>query len=186
MSVTPPVPAAPPDDVPYKFDLEKCRQMFAAVGAGRPLESEELRLELELEALTYEINRLKTLSEWYSKLETNGKALESQLQSQDKDMVAPLNDWQKKYITEGVRLSTQAGKPPSSEQQEIIRKVLNGEKISREEAQKLYSWVVGVSSTVVPTDMQIDTISNQIKQLEDQYHKKADNFAAMYDLYRIN
>ena len=74
-------------------------------------------------------------------------------------------------IIEEVLQMTKAGKAPNAEMQAIINKVLTGQKINEEEAKSLYSWLLGAKESVVPTPYRVTSISQTIKQLQDQYEQ---------------
>lgn len=144
--------------------------LFEAAAQGNTQQVLVLVTALGLEWTSYDIERFTELAKWYGKLETNGDALTSLL-STHKEGHIEINEDMRLFINEAVLQMTKAGKAPTPEMQAIINKVLNGQEISEEEAKSLYSWLLGAKESVVPTPYRITSISQTIKQLQDQYEQ---------------
>ena len=158
-------------DQPYEVSQEEVDAMFAAAAAGDLLTVVKLLAKFGLGWYSYDIQRLTELSKKYGPLETHGDALISLLQTHDEGAVS-VNKEMIAYLDEALLRAKEEGKEASGEIKGIINKVKNNQKISEEEAKKLYSWALEMKEIVIPAEYRIEKISNELNTLQDGYEEQ--------------
>lgn len=165
---TTPITGDIPENKPYTVDEEKWRQLFVAVSNGDISTVMILCNSLGLGPMSYDIERLTTLNKYYGPLESNGDALAAILQSHTKGKV-DLTDGMRAFLLEAKAQADHAGKPLSDTVRRAYYKIMNGQDLDEEEAKALYGWCVDMKELVIPSDYRSSILSEQIKQLKNQY-----------------
>lgn len=128
-----------------------------------------------LKRLYYDLETRTKTADYYAPLYTNSEALFASLQVHEDDGVISLNPEQRAYIEEAIILSNNEGPALTAEQDEILGKILTGQAISKEEALKAYSYLLGLRDKVIPPEYQPENVSASLQTVKDRYDNVLDS-----------
>lgn len=123
----------------------------------------------QMKRLYYDLDTQTKMADYYAPLYTNAEALFASLQVHEDDGVVGLNPEQRAYIEEAILLSNEEGPVLTPEQDAILSKILTGQPISKEEALKAYSYLLGMRERVVPPEFQPENVSASLQTVKDRY-----------------
>ncbi len=122
----------------------------------------------DLNRLSHDINAQTGLADYYGPLYTNGEGLNTRLQATD-DGVIELNAYTRAFIEEATLAAEKAGTPITEDQSAALGKLLNGEKLSKEEALICHSFLVEHMTDVVPAEYKPEAFTRKIQSLKASY-----------------
>lgn len=164
----------PPSDPPRADDSAKIDQLFALAKAGDIQSVIVLATQLQLGWFSYDIERLTNLSKYYSPRESGADGLINLLQSHTKGVVE-IHDNMKLFL-ESAKLEMQGhNESMTQDQLSAYNKLLNGQEIEEEDAKRMYSWCLQAKEYVVPSEFRSTVITENLKELRQQYDSKVQN-----------
>lgn len=166
----------------YNVSQDDVNALFEAAGRGDINVVIKLIQKFGLGWYTYDITRLTELSKWYGPLEANGDALINLLLSH-KGGKLEINEHMRRFLTEAKAQMQAAGKAIPANINDSINKLLLGQDLSEEEAKNLHTWCLGAKPLVIPSDFRADTISAQLKTLQQKYEEELIRAGRMADKF---